>query len=187
MLTPPPSTAPTYYITDRWKGSYLYDNGNQQAAYAAAPTGPTSQWTLESFNGTQRIKNVGTGGYLNIENLQAPYVQSSYVPDFFGSGQWLLEPYEGFVRIRNAWQGTYLNVENQTGFAQCWDVYYGAYSNHWLIQAVAGSTNARGALASASPAAAKAALSVYPNPISQGSLTLLLPANPATTGGAAWY
>ena len=183
-LAPPPGSAPTYYIVDRWKGTYLYDNGSQQVAYAAAANGVASQWMLESFNGTQRIKNVGTGGYMNIENLQAPYVQCSYVPDFFGSGQWLLEPYDGYTRIRNAWQGTYLNVENQTGYAQCWDVYYGAYSNHWTLQAVGGATALRGPLATAAagPAAPKTplGLTIYPNPAGHGALTLLLPAGPAT-------
>lgn len=176
-----PSSAPTYYLINRWKGTYLYDS-NQQVAYAAAPSDPTFQWTLESVNGNQRIRNVGTGGYLNVENQSLPYAQSSSVPDFFTSSQWVLEPYDGYTRLRNVWQGTYLNVENQTGYAQCWAVDASYWSGHWALQPVVSSAAARSAAPAAAqrPASASAqgtTFSVYPNPTpsSQRRLTLLLP------------
>ncbi len=164
-----------YYIINRWKGTYLYDN-NQVVSYAAAPAGTAYQWTLEAFNGNQRIKNVGTGRYMNIEN-QLASVESTNVPDTFTSGQWVLEPYAGYTRIRNVWKGTYVNVENQTGNAQCWAVDATFYSGHWTFQTVPG---ARTALATSSASTAKAPLAIYPNPIGRGTLTLLLPTRATT-------
>ncbi|WP_210513925.1 alpha-amylase family glycosyl hydrolase [Hymenobacter terricola] len=164
-----------YYIINRWKGTYLYDN-NQVVTYAAAPAGTAYQWTLESFNGNQRIKNVGTGRYMNIEN-QLASVESTTVPDYFTSGQWVLEPYAGYTRIRNVWKGTYVNVENQTGNAQCWAVDATFYSGHWTFQTVPG---ARAALATGTASSSKVPLTIYPNPISRGTLTLLLPTRATT-------
>ena len=164
----------TYYIINRWKGTYLYDN-NQVVTYAAAPAGTAYQWTLETVGANQRIKNVGTGRYMNIEN-QLASVESTTLPDYFTSGQWVLEPYAGYTRIRNVWKGTYVNVENQTGNAQCWAVDATFYSGHWTYQAVPG---ARSALAT-SASTSKAPLSIFPNPISRGTLTLLLPTRAIT-------
>ncbi|WP_310396723.1 alpha-amylase family glycosyl hydrolase [Hymenobacter sp.] len=164
----------SYYIVNRWKGTYLYDD-NQQVKYAAANTGTAYRWTLESFNGNQRIRNLGTGRYLNVEG-QLAFVESTTLPDYFTSGQWVLEPYDGFTRIRNVWKGTYVNVENQTGFAQCYAVDASFYSGHWTFQAVPGG---RSTLAT-NGAATKAPLVVYPNPISRGELTLLLPTGAPT-------
>jgi len=168
-------TLPAYYIINRWKGTYLYDN-NSQVTYAATPNGSAYQWTLEADNGNQRIKNVATGRYMNIEN-QLSYVESTVVDPAFTSSQWVLESYSGYTRIRNVWKGTYVNVENQAGTAQCTAVDATYYSGHWTFQPVSG---ARTTLSASAPAA-KAALTVYPNPISQGSLTLLLPSTATTT------
>lgn len=175
IVAAPPTGTTAYYLINRWKGTYLYDD-NQQVKYAAAAAGTAYQWNLESFNGNQRIKNVGTGRYLNVEG-QLAYVESSTIPDSYTSGQWVLEPYAGYTRIRNVWKGTYVNVENQTGFAQCYAVDASFYSGHWTFQPVPGG---RSALASSSAAPAKAPLVIYPNPISRGTLTLLLPTRAAT-------
>ncbi|MGI4875293.1 MAG: alpha-amylase family glycosyl hydrolase [Janthinobacterium lividum] len=166
--------ATTYYIINRWKGTYLYDN-NSQVAYAAAPSGTAYQWTLEADNGNQRIKNVATGRYMNIEN-QLNYVESTVVDPSFTSSQWVLEPYSGYTRIRNVWKGTYVNVENQTGNAQCWAVDATYYSGHWTLQTVG-----TGRLLATTATAAKLPLTVYPNPISAGSLTLQLPSSATST------
>ena len=162
----------SYYIINRWKGTYLYDN-NEVVSYAAAPAGTAYQWVLESFNGNQRIKNLGTGRYMNVEK-QLASVESTGIPDYFTSGQWVLESYAGYTRIRNVWKGTYVNVENQTGSAQCWAVDATYYSGHWTFQALAGRPLATGSARAIAP------LTVYPNPISRGTLTLLLPTAAAT-------
>ena len=165
--------ATAYYIVNRWKGTYLADN-NQVATYLAAANGANSQWTLEAVNGNQRIRNVGTGRYLNVEN-QLSYVQSSTLPDYFTSGQWVLEPYAGFTRIRNVWKGTYVNVENQTGNAQAGAVDISYWSGHWTFQPVTSNRTA-----ASSTASSLAGLSVFPNPIGHGPLTVLLPVRTAT-------
>lgn len=168
------STATAYYIINRWKGTYLYDN-NTQVAYAASPSGTTYQWTLEATNGNQRIKNVATGRYMNVEN-QLSYVESTGADPTFTSGQWVLEAYSGYTRIRNVWKGTYMNVENQAGTAQCTSVDATYYSGHWTFQTVSGARTTLATTAAASPTA----LAIYPNPVSQGTCSVLLPTSAAT-------
>ena len=170
-----PAGAKTYYIVNRWKGTYLFDN-NQQVAYAAAPNGPASQWMLEAIGPNQRIKNVATGRYMNVE-AQLAYVQSTPIPDYFTSGQWVLEPYAGFTRIRNVWKGTYVHVEAQTGTAQYGTVDATFYSGHWTLQPVAA---ARATAGTTSTSAAGSTLAIYPNPVSHGSVTVVLPTSAAT-------
>ncbi|UYZ64004.1 alpha-amylase family glycosyl hydrolase [Hymenobacter weizhouensis] len=175
-----PSGPAAFYLINRWKGTYLYDD-NQQVKYAAAPSGAAYQWTLESVGGNQRIKNVASGRYLNVEG-QLSYVESSAVPDYFTSGQWTLEPYAGYTRLRNVWKGTYVHVENQTGFAQCGTVDASFYSGHWTLQAVSGNRPAPG-----TAAAATGQLAVSPNPVSAGELALLVPGGGAAAAQAQLY
>lgn len=167
------NTATAYYIINRWKGTYLYDN-NSRVAYAASPSGTAYQWTLEADNGNQRIKNVATGRYMNIES-QLSYVESTVVDPSFTSSQWVLEAYAGYTRIRNAWKGTYVNVENQAGTAQCTAVDATYYSGHWTLQTV-GSTRVLATTA----ASAEAGLAIFPNPVSQGTCSVVLPTTAAT-------
>lgn len=129
--TTPLPTSTSYYIKSAWKGTYLYD-ANQQVAYGPSVNGNTYEWALEDKNGFKRIKNVGTGRYMNVENL-LPYVQSSAVPDTFYSGYWTLETVDGNTRFKNAWQGTYLNVEGQTGYAQASSLPASYTSGQWTL------------------------------------------------------
>lgn len=128
---PPPPVGASYYIKSAWKGTYLYD-ANQQVAYGASINGSTYEWALEDKNGFKRIKNVGTGRYLNIEHLLS-YVESTTLPDTFYSGYWTLETVSGNTRLKNGWQGTYLNVEGQTGYAQCSSLPSNYTSSQWTL------------------------------------------------------
>jgi hypothetical protein len=130
---PPPPAGTSYYIKSAWKGTYLYD-ANQKVAYGASINGSTYEWALEDKNGFKRIKNVGTGRYLNIENLLS-YVESTTLPDTFYSGYWTLESVSGNTRLKNAWQSTYLNVEGQTGYAQCSNLPSNYTSSQWTLVA----------------------------------------------------
>lgn len=132
--TPPTTTPPsgtTYYIVNHWTGAYLDANAGQ-AQYASNGSGSNFQWTLEDQSGFKRIKNVGSGCYLNIEH-QLPYAECSSVPASFYSSYWSLESVSGYARLRNAWQGTYLNVENQAGYAQCTAVPDFFQSGQWSL------------------------------------------------------
>ncbi|MCR5889175.1 carbohydrate-binding protein [Hymenobacter sp. J193] len=172
------STATKYYIINRWQNTYLYDNA-AQVRYAATASGTAYQWTLETVGSNTRIRNVASGNYMNIEG-QTGAVQCTVVPDFYTSGQWVRETVSGtsYFRIRNVWQpGNYIHVENLNGSAQYGAVDASFYSGHWSFQPVAG---ARTALAAKGAAAAKTPLTLFPNPISQGRLTVLLPSRAAT-------
>lgn len=128
---PPPPTSSSYYLKSAWKGTYLFDS-NQQVAYGGSINGSTYEWALEDKNGFKRIKNVGTGRYLNIEH-QLSYAESTALPDTFYSGYWTLESEAGNTRLKNGWQGTYLNVEGQTGYAQCSSLPANYTSSQWTL------------------------------------------------------
>lgn len=125
-----------YRLKNRWQNAYLYDNGTQAAYGTPSASDQSSQWQLIDVDGYQAIKNVATGDYLNIENLQN-HVECTDVPTSYYSAQWSLEDYDGYKRIRNRWQsGDYIHIENLFGYAQHGAVYAGAYSNHWQLEPV---------------------------------------------------
>ncbi len=161
-----PGAVPVYYLVNRRLGTYLADDA-RQAAYAAAPGGPTYHWTLEAAGANQRIRNVGSGRYLNIEN-QRPYVECTSLPSVATSGQWVLEPLGSYFRVRNVLRNTYLNLEDQSGYAQCTVLDPAFFSGHWTLRPVY-------ALGTTAPKAASRPLTVYPNPVSGGQLRVRLP------------
>ncbi|HYG39634.1 MAG TPA: carbohydrate-binding protein [Cytophagales bacterium] len=157
--TPPPPSGTTYYIKNRWQNNYLYDD-NSQVRYGTAPTSNNNyKWELVNYNGHTRIKNTGSGRFMNIEN-QLSYVESTSLPETFYSGYWVIEDYDGHKRIRNEWQNTYLHEENLTGFAQCSAISAGAWSNQWLL--VNSSTFRIGRPEALND---QKGLQVYPNPV----------------------
>lgn len=131
---PPPGTdsGTSYYIKSVWKGTFLFDN-NTKVSYGASTSDRSYEWALEDKNGFKRLKNVGTGRYMNIED-QLPFVESTSVPDTFYSGYWTIEDAPNATkRLRNAWKGTYVNVEAQNGTAQASDLPASSTSTQWLL------------------------------------------------------
>jgi|GEM_PF-75864 len=152
-----------YRIKNRWQGTYLYDNGNQAAYGTPSASDQTSQWTLEAVDGYTAIKNVGTGDYLNIENLQS-YVECTNVPTTYYSAQWAMEDYDGYKRIRNRWQsGDYIHIEDLLGYAEHGSISAGAYSSQWALETVSGARLAEESSAKSSIESAE--ISIFPNPV----------------------
>jgi glycosidase len=151
-----------YRIKNRWQNTYLYDDGTQ-AKYGTPGAGSTtSHWTLEDVDGHKAIKNVGTGHYLNIENLQS-YVECTSISTGAWSAQWILEDYDGHKRIRNRWQsGDYVHVENLLGYAQHGALEASWHSGQWTLETVSGSRLADETDQSAALIAAS--VEIYPNP-----------------------
>jgi hypothetical protein len=141
--TPPPPTSTKYYIKNRWQNTYLYDAGDR-VRYNTSTAGTTYQWTLEDVgNGQRELRNVGTGEYMHVENLQG-YVQCTARTAGWGSARWTTEDAgSGFVRIKNVWQSTsYIHVENLAGHAQYGAINTAWMSAQWLLEAVPAGTRA---------------------------------------------
>lgn len=172
-------TGTGYYIIDRWKNTYLYDN-NQVVKYGSSPSGSSYQWVIEDVDGYKRIKNASTGRYMNIENLLG-YVQSTTISSGAWSGQWTLESYSGYTRIKNRWQGNYIHVENQNGNAQYGSIDASFYSGHWTLQSVS-SSGARMAQPETLQQSEQkdGGFSAYPNPVKDGMVTIEVPAHAKT-------
>ncbi|RYZ79822.1 MAG: hypothetical protein EOO68_38270, partial [Moraxellaceae bacterium] len=107
-------------IKNRWKGTYLFDNGDA-VGYGATAANDSYYWAVEKVDGYSRFRNKATGDYLNIESLAA-YTQSTPVQTFWHSKDWTLEPVEiaGYYRMRARWAENphYIHVEDQLGYAQ---------------------------------------------------------------------
>ncbi len=125
--TPPPTGGSTYYIRNRWQGTYLYDGGDR-VRYNSSTSGTSYQWVLEDVgNGQRELRNVGTGEYMHIENLTG-YVQCTARTSGWSSSRWVSEDAgSGYVRLRNVWQSnSYIHIENLQGHAQ-----YGTINSAW--------------------------------------------------------
>ncbi|MEH0153464.1 alpha-amylase family glycosyl hydrolase [Limibacter armeniacum] len=156
------SVADTYYIKNRWQETYLYDGGND-VNYGTFSSNATYQWKLIEMDGYQLIQNVGTGDYMNIENLQGK-VESTNVESGFYSAHWSLEDIDiDYKRIRNRWQASdYLHVENTNGTVEYSNIWSGSYSSHWILEPV--SSSARMASNFENEWKKENKIQIYPNP-----------------------
>ncbi|WP_422359082.1 T9SS type A sorting domain-containing protein [Reichenbachiella sp.] len=153
----------SYYIIDRWQGTYLYDAGSN-VGYGSSNTNTLYQWQLIEIDGHTIIQNVDTGDYMNIQNLWST-VECTSIPNNYWSAHWILEDFQGYIRIRNRWQGTdYINIENLVGFAERSAIFEGAYSSHWSFVPVVGSTSRTLSNPDESKSFAESKTLLYPNP-----------------------
>ncbi|MBT1702876.1 carbohydrate-binding protein [Chryseosolibacter indicus] len=139
----------TYRIKNRWQNTYLYDAGDR-VRYAASPSGTTYEWTLEDVGGGfKELKNVSTGEYMHIENLQG-YVQCTARTLGWSSSRWTVEDAgSGFVRLKNAWQSNqYIHVENLQGHAQYGTINASWLSAQWVLESTAGRSASTSTVAS---------------------------------------
>ncbi|UXX78285.1 T9SS type A sorting domain-containing protein [Reichenbachiella carrageenanivorans] len=131
--------SPSYYLVNRWQGTYLYDAGNE-VGYASMSSDSLYQWQLITIDNHTLIQNVSTGHYINIESLWAT-IECTSVATNYWSAHWFFEDYQGYTRIRNRWQGAdYIHIENLWGVAQRSSIFEGAYSGHWSLVPVATSS-----------------------------------------------
>ncbi|VUD69258.1 Oligosaccharide 4-alpha-D-glucosyltransferase [Thalassocella blandensis] len=107
-------------IKDRWKGNYLFDNGDA-VSYGPVLEDDRYFWTDEYVDGFHRFRNKATGEYLNIENLAA-YAESTPVQEHWHSKDWSLRPVEidGYFFMQARWveNPRYLHIEDQSGYVQ---------------------------------------------------------------------
>ncbi len=174
------STGNYLAIRNRWQNTYLYDAGTN-TGYGSTIADDNYLWEMEATEGAYfRLKNVGTGHYMHIEN-QTGTVQCTSIDPSWWSAQWSLDNVDAtYVRIRNRWQtGNMIHIENLTGFAQYSNAQTGWYSAHWEFVNTGGS-GARMVFERPSivyPGYEGASLvEVYPNPVTGESFTIDVPA-----------
>ncbi|MBN1413254.1 MAG: hypothetical protein JW969_20605, partial [Spirochaetales bacterium] len=138
--TQPSISGTTFRIQSLWQpAEYLYDTGSQ-VNYGSG-TSTSYQWVIEDISGEsfKRIRNVGTGNYMHIENLLA-YVQTGALNAEWYSMRWTVAAESNYYRFQNAWQGgNYIHVENQAGYAQQGGIDMGWDSAKWYLVAVSSS------------------------------------------------
>jgi hypothetical protein len=168
------STATGNYFTikNKWTNNYLYDAG-ANVGYGATVANNNYKWEKIAVDGTYfRLKNVGTGDIMHIENLTGA-VQCSTAGSDWMSAQWSSENVDGtFVRIRNRWQsGSMIHIENLNGSAQ----YAGGQNNwdsaQWQFQ----STSTAKKINDAELAVENNTVNIYPNPSVNKEFNIVLP------------
>jgi len=120
-----PSTNVTYYtFACAWmnqnQDGYLYDNGTN-IYYTYNGNSDNFRWAIERVaGGYMRIKNKGTGDYMNIAsgelNVKCTNISASDV-----TSHWKIAPVAGNVNlsIQNRSNGKYLNTETRIGYVTC--------------------------------------------------------------------
>lgn len=151
-------------IQNEATGLYLYADSGQAALDNLPASDLRSQWSVQDYQGSQRIQNLATGKYLAIEHLQ-PYVEVISIQSDWMSPRWGFEtdPSTQTVVIRNVWHNwQILYVKDGTlGYDR---VDAQDPSARWTLISIGGET-----LSTATPAAA---------------FTLPAPAEPENVQGA---
>lgn len=107
--------ATRYKIRNRWLSDRFLADSDGRAVYGPG-SGDGSLWTLEDDGPYQRVRNVGTGGYLTLADR---VVTSKEVPTT-PAGRWEVEVgVAPFRWIKNAGNGKYLNCERKLGYVEC--------------------------------------------------------------------
>jgi hypothetical protein len=172
----PGTPGPVYYtIRNRWKGTYLYDAGNN-VGYGATVSGNSYKWEKVNIDASYfYLRNLGTGHYMHIEN-QTGSVQCTTVTLDWWSAQWSQQTVDAtYVRIRNRWQpASIIHVEGQTGSAQYAGAQDGWFSAHWQFSTTTAGSTLRPSQA-ASELIVEKEMDVFPNPSRGGAFNIRLP------------
>lgn len=85
-------------------GTYLYQADDQVKHGDQDSDGFSSQWAIEDFQGSKRIKNRATGAYISIEHLLG-YVEAIAIEPGWMSPRWIFKPdaATGSVTLWSVW------------------------------------------------------------------------------------
>lgn len=135
--SPAPAKKVTYFkIKNLWLDKYLYDSGNKVMYGEFLLDSDAMKWELlDAGNGTQWIKNIATGEYLNIQN-QLGYPECTNLSKSLDSTKWVLKSAnDNKIRIGSAWKTTqYLHAENRLGYVQYGTIYPVWDSAKWILE-----------------------------------------------------
>lgn len=169
----------TYYtIKNRWKETYLYDAG-ATIGYGTTIANDAYKWEKIATDGIYFVlKNKATGQLAHLENLTGS-VECDSTNAGWWSAQWSADYIDGtWTRIRSRWQtANIMHVESQNGAVQYTNSQDGWFSAQWQIQAIGtGKTGVFFALkTNASVDEAGTAVSIYPNPSTNGYFIIDFP------------
>jgi uncharacterized protein YjdB len=172
VITVSTATGNFFTIKNKWTNNYLYDAG-ANVGYGATVANNNYKWEKIAVDGTYfRLKNVGTGDVMHIENLTGAVQCSTAGPDWM-SAQWLSENVDGtFVRIKNRWQtGSMIHIENLNGSAQ----YAGGQNNWESAQWQFQNTSTAKKINDAEITVESNLISIYPNPSANKEFNVVLP------------
>lgn len=180
-ITVPSTGGTTYYtIRNRWKGTYLFDNG-ANVGYGTTVANNNYKWEKVTIDANYFwLRNLGTGQYMHIEN-QTGSVQCTAVTLDWWSAQWSQDNVDGtYIRIRNRWQtGNIIHVEGQTGSAQYANAQDGWWSAQWQLTSTTAAARTSGtATTSTIVADNNTDLEVFPNPAPAGRFSVKIPPLP---------
>ncbi|GLX67759.1 S-layer homology domain-containing protein [Paenibacillus glycanilyticus] len=123
---PAPPTAPVQpyiRIKNNWLQLYLYEDASGIVQYGnVLPSNQNAEWLVEDHDGVKRIKNRGTGHYLNNDGVTGDRdaIKSTALADGSTAGDWTIETYQGYKLIGKPGDdsGKYVNAENKLKYAQ---------------------------------------------------------------------
>src|SRR5262245_13920441 len=136
--TPTPSVS-YVHLKNAASGTYLYAAAGQAKLAELSTSDPAFDWTIEDYEGSQRIQNRASGNYLSIEHLQA-YVEVIPIEPVWMSPRWTFETdaATGSVVLRNVWHNW------QILYVKDGQVTYDRFSttdnaSHWIFESSDGS------------------------------------------------
>ncbi|NIK69733.1 S-layer homology domain-containing protein [Paenibacillus sp. BK720] len=120
---PKEPVVPYIRIKNNWLQLYLFEDANGVVQYGnIQPSDRNAQWLVEEHDGVKRIKNRGTGHYLNNDGVteDRDALKSTALADDSQAGDWTIETYQGNKLIGKPGDtgGKYVNVENKLKHAQ---------------------------------------------------------------------
>ena len=95
---------PTFRIKNAQTATYLYEDEGRAKVGDISASDKSSQWLVEDYQGSKRLKNAASRNYLSIENLK-DYVEVIPIFPEWMSPRWVFDgdPVEGSIVIRNVW------------------------------------------------------------------------------------
>ncbi|CAM3160899.1 S-layer-like y domain-containing protein [Paenibacillus lupini] len=124
---PAPPTAPVVpyiWIKNNWLQLYLFEDANGVVQYGnVLSSNQNAQWLVEDHAGVKRIKNRGTGHYLNNDGVTGDRdaLKSTVLAEEDSTAvDWTIETYQGYKLISKPSDdsGKYVNAENKLKYAQ---------------------------------------------------------------------
>jgi hypothetical protein len=149
--TPAAFTGPMVRIKNVAAGTYLYESDGQAKLGDIPATDATSQWSLEDYQGSKRIRNAASGNYLSIEHLKDFVEVLAVQPDWM-SPRWTFETdsASNTTVIRNVWHNWQL-LYAKDGQLSYDRVATSQDSARWQIEPISGGTLPTPTIAAAVP------------------------------------
>jgi hypothetical protein len=125
-------------------GSYLYETSGQATLGTLHLSDLASQWIIEDYQGSKRIRNCASGNYLSIEHLQ-PFVEVIPIETVWMSPRWTFQTDAAsgaviFKNVWHAWQSLYTS-DGKVSYSGTPST---TASSQWIIETLNGSALAAG-------------------------------------------